>query len=148
MVKTTLLSFRDLTPEILYELLKLRQDVFVVEQNCPYEDIDNLDQNALHLLTFYDKTVVACCRILTGHTDPSISAIGRIVVHPSQRGKGLGKDLIAKALDLIKSRGHDGAVIEAQAHLESYYNSIGFLKSSEPYDLDGIPHKKMKIDLR
>src|SRR5690625_7435220 len=107
MVKTTLLSFRDLTPEILYELLKLRQDVVVVEQNCPYEDIDNLDQNALHLLTFYDKAVVACCRILTGHTDPSISVVGGIVVHPSQRRIGFGKDLIAIALDLINSRRPD-----------------------------------------
>src|SRR5690625_6019297 len=115
---------------------------------CPYEDIHNLDQNAVHLLTFNAKTLVACSRILNGHTDPAIPAIGRIVVHPSQRGKGLGKGLIAKALDLITSRGRDGAAIEAQAHLESYYSSIGFLKSSEPYDLDGIPHIKMKIPSR
>lgn len=147
MTKTSVFSFSDLSPEMLYEILKLRQDVFVVEQTCPYEDMDNLDQNALHLLMISENTLAAYCRILTEHSDLSFPAVGRIVVHPSQRGKGLGKLIIAKALDLIKSRGHVSAVIEAQEHLEPYYSSIGFFKTSEPYDMDGISHIKMRIDL-
>lgn len=144
---TSVFTFQDLSPEILYEILKLRQDVFIIEQNCAYADIDNMDQNASHLLLFHNQLLVACCRILTKHPDYPHPAIGRIVVHPDRRGEGYGKIIITEALELLTTKGYPHAVIEAQEHLEQYYNSFGFYKTSEPYDLDEIPHIQMEIDL-
>lgn len=140
-------TFSELTPALLYDILKLRQDVFIIEQNCPYEDLDNLDQDALHLVLYENKRLVACCRILSSHPKHGSPSAGRFVVHPEKRGKGCGKMMIMEALRILKSQGQQHAVIEAQEHLEQYYSTYGFRKASEVYDADGIPHIKMKINL-
>lgn len=121
--------------------------MFIIEQNCPYNELDNLDQSALHLTIYDDNRLAAYCRILFSHPEHGSPSVGRIVVHPEKRGIGFGKMMIIEALGILKSQGHEHAVIEAQEHLEEYYSTFGFRKASDVYDADGIPHIKMKIRL-
>jgi len=141
-------SFSELSPVMLYDILKLRQDVFIVEQKSAYQDLDNLDPSALHLLIIHENILIAYCRIIPNHPVYASPAIGRIVVRPSSRGQGLGKILINEALGLLKSQGYNQVMMEAQEHLEHYYNSFGFSRASESYDAEGIPHIKMKMSLK
>lgn len=147
MPKISVYTFNDLTPQKLYEILKLRQDVFIIEQHCPYNDLDNLDQDSLHILIYSDHTLAAYSRILPGQLKHKLPSVGRIVVHPAKRGQGFGKMIIFEALEFLKSQGHKHAIIEAQEHLENYYKTFGFFKTGSSYALDGIPHIKMVIKL-
>jgi ElaA protein len=140
-------KFSDFTPQHLYAVLKLRQDVFIIEQNCIYPDIDGLDEMSSHLLGFYEDQLIAYSRIVpAGYKFDEIS-VGRIVVNSRFRSHGYGKKLIEESLDIVRKLGEEKVRIEAQAHLQNYYENLGFRKTGTPYDVDGIPHIQMLIEL-
>ena len=135
-------TFRQLTTDELYELLRVRSEVFVVEQNCVYQDLDGDDQMAIHLwLTLGDKTV-ALARVCPARTHMTEISIGRVIT--TERGKGYGKQIMLHSIDAAIE--HFGATlidIEAQEYAKGFYESVGFKQSSETFMLDGIPHIKM-----
>ncbi|GLX77088.1 ElaA protein [Thalassotalea insulae] len=140
-------TFTELTTDELYDLLKLRVDVFVVEQACYYPELDGLDRHpeTLHLYCYQQNEMTSYLRILAkGVAYPTHPAIGRVVVAESARGTGLGHQLIEKALDLCKQRFAQQAIkISAQQHLEKFYLQHGFETCSAMYLEDGIPHISM-----
>ena len=135
-------TFRQLTTDELYELLRVRSEVFVVEQNCVYQDLDGDDQQAIHLwLTLGDK-IVALARVCPAGTYMTEISIGRVIT--TIRGKGYGKQIMLHAIDAAKE--YFGATlidIEAQEYAKGFYESVGFKQSSDTFMLDGIPHIKM-----
>jgi ElaA protein len=141
-------SFADLTVAQLYEMLALRQQVFVLEQTCLYPDIDGLDTGAHHLLGWRSvdgrRELVASLRCLAPGAKYDEMSRGRVVTGPAARGTGLGRDLVAQGIAHAE-RLHPGHAIRigAQAHLERFYGSFGFVTVSQPYDEDGIMHVDM-----
>lgn len=139
------LSFEALDTAQLYAILQLRQDVFVVEQNCVYQDLDGLDQQSLHLCAWEGDTLLGYLRCLPPGLDYPEAAIGRIVISPAARGRSLGRELVQRGIDATLAAWPDGGItIGAQAHLERFYEELGFETISEPYDEDGILHIKMR----
>lgn len=136
-------SFEEIPARQVYDLLKLRQDVFIIEQDCIYEDIDNIDFDAEHLLLLDEDELCGYLRIVPPGKKYKEVSIGRILVKSTHRGRGLGASLIQKAMDIISKQNPQPVRIEAQAHLESFYNRLGFCTAGEPYDLDGILHVEM-----
>lgn len=150
-------SFQQLTPDELYDLLKLRSDIFVVEQNCIYPDSDSergsLDRHkeTIHLLGYAEQTIdenpplVAYLRILTkGQSYPEHISIGRVVTANSVRGNGLGHELLQQGIELCNHHFPLQAIkISAQEHLKAYYQTHGFKQISAMYLEDGIPHISM-----
>ena len=134
--------FPELTTDELYELLRIRSDVFVVEQNCVYQDLDYDDQNAVHLWLTEDEKVVAICRVCPAGTHMAEVSIGRVIT--TERGKGYGQRImlegIAAAKEYFKASTID---LEAQEYAKGFYEQVGFRQSSAPFILDGIPHIKM-----
>lgn len=135
-------TFQELTVDELYELLRIRADVFVVEQDCVYQDLDGDDQRAIHLwLTVKDK-IVAICRVCPAGTHMTEVSIGRVIT--TERGKGYGKQIMQAAIDaairIFKAKLID---LEAQEYAKGFYENVGFVQSSEIFILDGIPHLKM-----
>ncbi len=147
MVQWQCLSFDQLDKQQLYALLKLRSDVFIVEQACPYPDIDGKDiqPGVLHLLGWQDNALVASVRLLpAGLTFPSVS-IGRVVTHKDCRGGGLGHQLMSEAIKHCKRLWPEQPIeISAQQYLEAFYKKHGFVPTSEPYLEDDILHVDMK----
>ncbi|MEM9022174.1 MAG: GNAT family N-acetyltransferase [Bacteroidota bacterium] len=138
-------AFEDLTVHELYTLLALRVSVFVMEQDCPYQELDGKDQEALHLLG-YDAhgTLVATSRSLPPGLAYPEASLGRVVTAPELRGTGLGKELMQRTLDLIRTRfGNVPIRIAAQEYLERFYGSFGFDTITASYLWDGIPHVDM-----
>jgi len=135
-------TFQELTTDELYELLRVRSEVFVVEQNCVYQDMDGDDQKSIHLwLTVADK-IVALARVCPAGTHMKEISIGRVIT--TERGKGYGKQIMLHAIGVAIE--HFGATIidiEAQEYAKGFYESVGFKQSSETFMLDGIPHIKM-----
>lgn len=141
------LSFSQLTTTQLYQLLKLRVDVFVVEQTCPYPELDDKDQieGVFHLLGYKDQELVACARLLPKDVSYSTLSIGRVVTKQSARGNGLGHTLMTVALEQChKLWPAQDITISAQQHLVDYYRQHGFEQTSEMYLEDDIPHVQMK----
>lgn len=135
-------TFQELSVEELYALLKLRVDVFMIEQACFYDELDNQDQTAHHLLAIQDDSLIGYARILF---EKSHLHIGRIVVHPSHRKKGIAHQLIMQSMAFCKKNyPKEDIYLSAQAHLEGYYQSYGYKTISKPYDWDGISHVDMK----
>lgn len=129
----------------LYNVLQLRSEVFVVEQNCVYQDIDGKDQKALHVIGEYNGETVAYCRIFKSGDYFEQSSIGRVIVKETYRDKKWGHDLIREAIEAIKkSFGETGITISAQLYLKKFYENHGFVQTSEEYLEDGIPHIEMK----
>ena len=128
----------------LYALLKMRVDVFVVEQNCPYPELDGKDADALHLRLLQDGDLIAAARIFPPAGNDAPAKIGRVVVSPAHRGKRLGDAVMREAVSLCEERypGHP-IYLSAQSHLARFYGSFGFETTSEEYLEDGIPHVDM-----
>ncbi|WP_434618351.1 GNAT family N-acetyltransferase [Azospirillum sp. B2RO_4] len=142
-------AFDALSLTDLHDLLALRSRVFVVEQACPYPDIDGRDPGALHLIA-RDGTgaIVGCARCLEpdGEDADAPVSFGRLAVDPSQRSTGLGRALVAESLAVLAERWPDRDVlIGAQLYLERFYGSFGFARVTEPYDDFGIPHIDMRL---
>ena len=135
-------SFQELTTDELYELLRVRSEVFVVEQNCVYQDMDGDDQKAIHLWLTKQGRVVALARVCPAGTHMKEISIGRVIT--TERGKGYGKQIMLHAVDAAIEHFDARRVdIEAQEYARGFYESVGFKQSSETFMLDGIPHIRM-----
>ena len=134
--------FSELTVYQLHDLLRLRCDVFVVEQACVYPDIDGQDPHSRHLLGYAGGRLELCCRWYeeSQGEDGGSVVLGRIVTSSRCRGQGLGAQLMREALERIGPR---RVMLSAQAHLEDFYHRFGFNARGEPYDDAGIPHVDM-----
>ena len=134
--------FQELTVDELYELLRARSEVFVVEQDCVYQDLDGDDQPSIHLwLTDRDK-VVAVCRVCPAGTHMEEVSIGRVIT--TERGKGYGKRIMLEGIAVARECfGAKRIDIEAQEYARGFYEQVGFRQSSDPFILDGIPHIRM-----
>ena len=137
----------ELTASELYIILKLRSEVFVVEQNCVYLDADGKDAGAYHLCGWLNNEVlVAYARLLAPGVSYNEASIGRVVTSPAHRKDGHGKILMQKAIDHTMDLFNISAIkIGAQQYLIKFYNSVGFSVTSEPYLEDGIPHVEMLL---
>mgnify|MGYP001316993647 CR=1 FL=1 len=140
-------KYEELTLSELYELLKLRTSVFVVEQNCPYQDLDGKDSQATHLLG-YKKKLIAYSRIFPpGTIDKEHASIGRIITTKQERGKGIGFNLVKKSISFCKEHFGDQIIkISAQVYLKKFYNQCGFVEKGKIYLEDGIPHCAMYLN--
>lgn len=140
----TVKAFRELTTMELYALLRLRAQVFVVEQNCVYQDLDNKDLYCHHLLVYEDKQLVAYARLVPPGISYDEMSIGRVVTSPDARGKGTGKKLMALAIENCRKIFGDGPIrIGAQYYLKKFYTEMGFQPTGDAYDEDGIEHIHM-----
>jgi ElaA protein len=139
-------SFQELSVEELYDILKLRNQIFIIEQECIYQDCDGKDKESIHLFIKDEEKLVAYLRIpFKGVTYRDIS-IGRVVVDPRYRNRGLARKLLIKAIDYIKDTLiEDKIVISAHLYLKSFYESLGFKVMSETYLEDNIPHIEMHL---
>ncbi len=137
-------KFDELTPHELYAVLQLRNEVFVVEQNCVFQDADDNDQVAFHFMGWSDKKLLAYTRLLgPGITYPEAS-IGRVVSSPFARGSGIGKELMQKSIEAIyKIYGRQNIQIGAQLYLKKFYETFSFHQTGEVYLEDGIEHIHM-----
>ena len=137
--------FEELGPALLYELLRFRQAIFVVEQSCAYPDLDGLDQGAQHLLLRIDGALAGCLRLIPFAEEKRIK-IGRVAVAETARGQGLARALMREALARCRRDYPDHAVrLSGQTYLAPFYESLGFLVTSAPYDDYGIPHVDMVL---
>ncbi|MBR4480082.1 MAG: GNAT family N-acetyltransferase [Bacteroidales bacterium] len=134
--------FRELTVEELYELLRVRAEVFVVEQDCVYQDLDGDDQVSVHLWLTDGGKVVALCRVCPAGTHMEEVSIGRVIT--TERGKGYGKRIMLEGIKVAQEHFNAKRIdIEAQEYARGFYEQVGFRQSSEPFMLDGIPHIRM-----
>ena len=139
-------AYKGLSVDELYELLKLRCAIFVIEQNCNYQDMDDKDQKSHHLLGYEGKQLVAYARILPKGLSYKEASIGRVVVDKNFRRKNAGKELMIRAIEEAKKLfSIDEIVISAQCYLEKFYGDLGFKIEGESYLEDDIPHIKMRL---
>lgn len=137
-------TFGELSTHELYALLRLRQDVFVVEQHCAYLDLDNLDLEAVHMQCWRGQELAAYQRMLKPGLAFPESSIGRIVVASTARGLKLGRELVSKGIDFNNREWPESNIqIGAQAHLAEFYQSLGFEPVGQQYIEDGIAHIHM-----
>lgn len=137
-------TFDELTTAELYQILRLRSEVFVVEQDCVYQDLDNKDQKALHILGIKEGQVVAYTRIFKPGDYFENTSIGRVVVAQDQRKYGFGKLIMQVSLAAIEERFPNTPIeISAQSYLVKFYTELGFERFGEEYLEDGIPHVGM-----
>lgn len=144
MLEIQIKTFDELQTKELYDLLQLRSEVFVVEQDCVYQDIDGKDQKALHVLGYYQDQLVAYTRLFKPGDYFEYSSIGRVVVKESFRQFGFGKDIMKASIKVIEE-GSNGKMIKisAQCYLKKFYNDLGFIEEGDTYLEDGIPHMAM-----
>ena len=140
-------SFIDLNSDELYEILKFRQEIFVVEQKSWYLDVDGLDQVSLHLLVGNKEYLIGYLRLTPPGKKYIETSIGRVSIHVKHRGKGLGDQLLTMGIEKGKEVYRSGSFrISAQEYLISYYENHGFKVQGNLYDEDGIPHVEMLLD--
>ena len=140
----TVKKFQELTTSELYEILQLRSEVFVVEQDCVYQDIDGKDLKALHVLGVKEGKIIAYTRLFNGGEYFDTPSIGRVVVKESERKYGYGHDLIKASIKAIIDNYNETIItISAQTYLQKFYESHGFKQIGEGYLEDGIPHIRM-----
>jgi len=137
-----------LTKDELYQIMKLRNEVFVVEQTCVYQDIDGKDLDAYHLCCYDEEELVGYLRILNPGQSYKEMSIGRVLVRESHRDKKVGKLIMVESIDYIKEVLNETVVrISAQAYLQKFYSSLGFETVSEEYLEDDIPHIEMLLNM-
>ena len=143
--------FDELSTKDLYRILQLRAEIFIVEQDCVYQDVDGYDQEALHVmgqLARDDEAQLVCyTRLLPPGAKYEGASIGRVVTKKSARGGGVGRALMLNSLAFCNEHWPDTAItISAQQYLQKFYTELGFESVSEPYDEDGIPHIRMQLN--
>ncbi len=137
-------TFNQLTTQELYNLLQLRSEVFVVEQNCVYQDIDGKDKHALHVLGYKNNSLVAYTRIFKPGEYFEEASIGRVVVKEKERHNKYGYDIMNTSIEAIKEHyNQDKIRVSAQTYLKTFYNNLDFNEVGEEYLEDGIPHINM-----
>lgn len=143
-MQVKIVTFEELSLQELYKVLQLRSEVFVVEQDCVYQDIDGKDQKALHVLGFKDDELVAYTRIFPPGFYFEEAAIGRVVVQENHRKNSYGHDILKASIKAIEERFDTGRIkLSAQTYLTRFYESHGFHQVGEGYLEDGIPHIAM-----
>jgi ElaA protein len=136
--------FEELLPAELYAILRLRSEVFVVEQNCVFLDMDNKDAACYHLMAWNEGSLDAYTRLVPPGIIYNIASIGRVVTSPAARGTGLGRLLMEKSIDeTVRLFGNAPIKIGAQVYLEKFYTSLGFKVAGNIYLEDGIEHIEM-----
>lgn len=148
MIQWACQPFAELSLEELYAIIQLRQQVFVVEQQCPYQDLDNKDAHAWHLCAWKKRKgarkLVAYLRLFVPGVEAKGAVIGRVIVAEAERGSGLGQRLMQQALDWLDTRYAAAPIqLSAQLYLHDFYTALGFAAQGDPYDEDGIPHIAM-----
>ena len=139
-------KFDELTNTELYELLKARFEVFVVEQNCVYQDMDDTDYDSLHIFCEQDKKVIAYLRMFPKKDDADTLQIGRVLT--VNHGRGLGAKIMEQAIKVAKdSTSATKIYLEGQTYCTGFYEKFGFKVISDEFILDGIPHVKMQLKL-
>ncbi|MDN3204590.1 GNAT family N-acetyltransferase [Algoriphagus sediminis] len=137
-------AFDELTVHELYELLRLRAEVFVVEQDCVYQDLDNKDQQSIHVLMYKENKLVGCSRLVPPGLSYKEISIGRVITSEKVRGTGLGRELMKVSIQACHEKfGPKNIRLSAQVYAKAFYASLGFQEEGEPYDEDGIPHISM-----
>lgn len=137
-------SFSELTTSQLYEILQIRAAVFIVEQDCVYQDIDGKDQKALHMLGYDTGVLVAYTRIFKAGDYLPKASIGRVLVHMDHRKNAYGREIMQASIQAVNSRFKSLEIeISAQTYLLEFYQSLGFIAIGDGYLEDGIPHIKM-----
>ena len=143
-IQWQLKSFEELTPHQLYQLLRLRSEVFVVEQQCIFLDMDNKDQQCYHLLGWKGELLAASTRLVPPGISYTEMSIGRVVSSPQVRGTGIGRELMEVSIKACYELWDNAPIrIGAQCYLEKFYQSLGFEAEGEIYLEDGIPHIEM-----
>jgi len=138
---THIINFSELTSQQVYDMLQLRSEVFVVEQDCVYQDIDGHDDKAYHVMSYQQETLVAYSRILPPGAYFEELSIGRVIVKQGFRKQNLGHELMRKSINFaLKAHPQSIIKISAQQYLIKFYESHGFMISGEGYLEDGIPH--------
>lgn len=146
-MKLIIKSFSELTTTELYEILKARAEIFVVEQNCIYQDLDNIDYRSLHIFYESNGKVIAYLRAFEKDSDAGIVQIGRVLT--LTHGTGLGGKLLKEGISLIKEKMNPSSIyIEAQCYATGFYEREGFIISSDEFLEDGIPHVEMVLKIR
>ena len=139
--------YSDLTKNELYDVISLRVLVFIIEQDCPYQDLDGLDKDAWHLLVIDNEEIIGTLRILKPRVVYNEVAIGRVVSHPEHRGKKLGYLMMEKAIEFVQNTLEEKSIrISAQTHLCEFYAKTGFISTGKEYLEDGIPHTEMLLN--
>lgn len=137
-------SFDALSKEELYEILRVRTAIFVVEQECAYQEVDNHDQKALHVMGTEQGELIAYSRVFRAGDYTDEASIGRVLVTHPHRSKGLARAIMKASLEAVKTQFNTNTVtVSAQRYLEGFYEDLGFRIFGEPYLEDGIPHIKM-----
>ena len=140
-------TFNELNTTELYQIIHLREKVFVVEQKCYYLDADNNDQKSWHLLYYSGITLAAYLRILPPDTTYKYPSIGRVVVDKQFRGKNIAREIMTEAIKFLKIKYKDQKIkIGAQTYLNSFYKSLEFVNEGDEYLEDGIPHIHMILE--
>lgn len=137
-------TFEELTGNELYSILLLRAEVFVVEQDCVYQDIDNKDQKATHLFATENEVVVAYARIFKAGDYFKEASIGRVVVKPTHRRLSLGIEVMKKSIAYMDKHNYGSIHISAQKYLQKFYEELGFKQVTDEYLEDDIPHIGMQ----
>ena len=140
-------TFNQLTVEELYEIYKLRVSVFVVEQNCPYQEVDDVDKVAFHLYLKDEEGIEAYARVLPPGTVFDEVSLGRVIAR--KRRCGLGTQIVSAAISTARSMFHATSIkIEAQVYAKGLYEKLGFIQKSKPFLEDGIPHILMELKIK
>tara|TARA_B100000809_G_C15140284_1_gene532895 strand:- start:8788 stop:9228 length:441 start_codon:yes stop_codon:yes gene_type:complete len=143
-MKISIKTFNELSTIELYEILQLRSEVFVVEQDCAYQDIDGKDQKALHIIGIVENEIIAYTRCFQPGDYFKEASIGRVVVKESQRKFKRGNQLMNNSIEAIENHYHTNTIkISAQCYLNKFYSNLGFKSFGDEYLEDGIPHIKM-----
>lgn len=144
MLQIQVKTFAELTKEELYQILQLRSEVFVVEQDCVYQDIDYKDQKAIHVLGFKNNKIIAYTRVFKPGDYFNEASIGRVVVAEKERKFKYGYSIMEASIEAISTYFNETTIkISAQTYLKKFYNSLGFIQTGYDYLEDGIPHIAM-----
>ena len=144
--KRVIKQFPELKPQELYDILKLRVDVFVVEQQCAYAELDDRDQQATHIWLEDPEGIQAYLRVMKPGVEADCFSIGRVVT--ARRGSGLGRLILTEGINYVKDEFDASRVyLEAQTYARGFYEKLGFRQVSEEFVIDGIPHIRMIMDI-
>ena len=149
-MKVIIKKFEELSGKEIYEIGKLRSEVFVIEQKCLYLDLDGKDEKSIHIY-FLDESsyeIICYCRVLRKGVSYKTSSIGRVVTNPKYRGQGYARKLLLEAIGVVRDKFKENEItIGAQNYLRAFYESLGFKAISDIYDEDGIPHIDMNLKI-
>ncbi|MDD9891242.1 MAG: GNAT family N-acetyltransferase [Gammaproteobacteria bacterium] len=145
-LEVTVKSFSELSNAELYSFLRLRAEIFIVEQQCIYQDLDDFDQEAVHVCAYADRKLVAYTRLIAPGIKYPGASIGRVITKSCSRNRGIGSEIVACALRTSKALWpYSPITISAQEYLQNFYARFGFEKQSDAYMEDGIPHIEMTV---